>query len=59
MFSQVLLESALLGRRLGLPKAEEVRPARAAWERFSEIKGGRTRLRPERQVKSLPPELCH
>jgi hypothetical protein len=38
---------------------EEVLPARAALERFLEIIVGRTRSSPERQVKSLPPELCH
>ena len=45
------------GRHTG--KAEEVLPARAALERLLEIIGEPTRPPPERQVKSLPPELCH
>ena len=45
------------GRHAG--KAEEVLPARAAWERFLEIIGEPTRPSPERQMKSLPPQLCH
>ena len=45
------------GRYTG--KAEEVLPARAALERFIEIIGEPTRPSPERQVKSLRPQLCH